>query len=190
MILVYSQSFIIHNAITYLCKKTNITNVFCFNDRVQFLTAATLLNHGWIVLDTVITKADDISWIHGKLRMRDKEENIYYIIKPKRLEKFYSIYVNTLSSIHDLLDFIRITQVNNAACGSVSLAENLYREINATLCNAYKDLLMHEKKGASGRSLYILKHGHKVYLNRRYQLKRKLKLQSMQELNSLMVMLK
>lgn len=189
MILIYSRSHIVHTAISYVCKEMDEPNIYCFSDRVKFLTTASLLDQAWIIMDTIASKKDDIVWLHGKLLNRVKEGDIYYLIKPQKLDDIYSIYLNTICSVQDLVEFIRMTQAKKVSAMPLSLAENLRRKINATLCATHLELIRHESIGPAGRCVYVHKYGNKAYLNRRHHLNKKLKLETLQEYYCMMFML-
>jgi len=183
MIFVFSRCYIIRNAFLFYAKEKGHGCIHVFSDRFRFLTASTLINEATLILDTVCSPIQDIKWLHSKIVSRVGVDKIYYIIKSQAIGGVLGVNEKVISKLNDVCELLS----NSKSHKSKSLNEALVEKI--TSHPAYQDFLSYELNAQSGREEYIKKHGRKNYLDRRYQLCRKLKFETRLEYETLFLML-
>lgn len=189
MILCYSRSYFIRNAVFNLAQEEGAVNVYCFHERVRFLACATLLNDAKIVVDTFETPIADIIWLQSKLRERLPDLKINYLANSVKSISNHSLNFNVLSDLQGVRVFLRPGKISHCSDIYRSLQEAIKKELKNTLCYAYRELLQFECVEVVGRENYIAKYGKRCYLNRRYQINKRLRFDTRQEYNSLLIIL-
>lgn len=186
MILFFSRSFISHAAIKEMGDSVDAGNVFCFDNRVEFLACATILTHASLIVDTVTTPLSDIHWLVTKLKVRKLNGSLYFIVRPEwQAEKPTQepALIRTLLDLHYVIKYAKDTS------SDICLKGALMHSLNEKLSVSYQELIGCEISGDESREHYISVHGRKSYLNRRYQLKTKLNLKTLHEYNHILLMI-
>ena len=186
MILFFSRSFISHAAIKEMGDSVDAGNVFCFDNRVEFLACATLLTHASLILDTVSAPLSDIHWLVTKLKVRKLNESLYFIVRSEWQSDKPTQEPALIRSLLDLHYVIKYAKDTPAETG---LKGALMHSLNEKLSISYQQLIDCEINGEESRENYISLHGRKSYLNRRYQLKTKLNLKTLHEYNHILLMI-
>ncbi|WP_156315599.1 hypothetical protein [Kluyvera genomosp. 1] len=189
MILFYSKSFVNINAFNNLAHDLNLSNVFAFTDRVRFLTCATLIRDATYIIDTVSAIPGDVNWINQYLSTRVKPERIHYIAHPAILKNSYSSYVNTITTLVELRKKLVKIQKEKYSLPNRPLSQHVKENVRRRLGAGYYNVVLHEQSTPEERDRYISTHGQRAYLNRRYQISRKLNLRTLQEYRSMIMLM-
>ncbi|XXN66314.1 hypothetical protein ACRQ84_19185 (plasmid) [Enterobacter ludwigii] len=182
-LLVFSRNFAISQAVTSLTSASG--KIFYFDNRLEFLVSATVLNNSYILIDTIGENSEDIRWLYHRLAARELLRLTYFIAPDNNKENIYLKFfrlVTTLKDLKQLCDRVSKYRVAESPC---VLKDVLYQRLSTRLSNDHLNFLLRVYDKST--SQYRIRN--KCENNKNYYVRNRLALGSGLEMKQLILLL-
>lgn len=182
-LLVFSRNFAISQAVTSLTSANG--KIFYFDNRLEFLVSATVLNNSYILIDTIGENSEDIRWLYHRLAARELLRLTYFIAPDNNKENIYLKFfrlVTTLKDLKQLCDRVSKYRVAESPC---VLKDVLYQRLSTRLSNDHLNFLLRVYDKST--SQYRIRN--KCENNKNYYVRNRLALGSGLEMKQLILLL-
>jgi len=159
--------------------------IFYFDNRLEFLVSATVLNKSNMLIDTIGENSQDIRWLCYRLAARELLRSTYFIAPESNKDNVYLKdfqLVTTLKDLKQLCD--RVTRYR-AAESPCLLKDILYKRLSTRLSSEHLNFLLRVYDKSTGQ--YRIRN--KCENNKNYHVQNRLALGSGLEMKQLILLL-
>lgn len=182
-LLVFSQNFSMRQAVTSLTPANG--QVFHFNNRLEFLVSATVLNNSYILIDTIGESSDNVRWLYYRLAARGLLR-LTYFTAPESIEKnVYSKLFRLITTLKDLKHLCDRTCKYRVAGRPFALKEVLHQKLSTRLSDEHLNFILKIYDKSTGQ--YRIRN--KSDLNKCYYVQNRLALGNGVEMKQLVLLL-
>ncbi|MEJ5048068.1 hypothetical protein [Pantoea nemavictus] len=182
-LLVFSRNFAMRQAVTSLTSANG--KIFYFDNRLEFLVSATVLNKSYILIDTIGENSEDIRWLYYRLAARELLRLTYFITPENNKENVYLKsfrLVTTLKDLKQLCDRVSKHRIAESPC---VLKDVLYQKLSTRLSGDHLNFLLRVYDKST--SQYQIRN--KCEINKNYYVRNRLALGSGLEMKQLILLL-
>ncbi len=182
-LLVFSRNFAMKQAVTSLTPANG--KIFYFDNRLEFLVSATVLNNAYILIDTISENSEDIRWLYYRLAARELLRLTYFIAPENNKANVYLKSFRLVSTLKDLKQLCDRVSKHRAAESPCALKDVLYQRLSTRLSHDHLNFLLRVYDKST--SHYRIRN--KCENNKNYYVRNRLALGSGLEMKQLILLL-
>ncbi|WP_258458752.1 hypothetical protein [Enterobacter sp. RIT418] len=182
-LLVFSRSFAMRQAI----KTLNSANreIFYFDNRLEFLVSATILDKSYILIDTIGESSENIRWLYYRLAARGLMRLTYFIAPEDNAENGFLKFFRLVTTLKDLKQLCERASKHRANENPCVLKDVLYQRLSTRLSDDHLNFLL--KVYDKSTSQCRIKN--KYEINKNYYVRNRLALGNGLEMKQLILLL-
>lgn len=182
-LLVFSRNFPMRQAVTSLTSARG--EVFYFDNRLEFLVSATILDKSYILIDTIGENSENIRWLYYRLAARGLLRLTYFIAPEDNTENVFLKFFRLVTTLKDLKQLCERASKYWTTESPCVLKDVLYQRLSMRLSDDHLDFLLRVYDQST--SQYRIRN--KYETNKNYYVRNRLALGNGLEMKQLILLL-
>lgn len=182
-LLVFSRNFPMRQAITSLTSARG--EVFYFDNRLEFLVSATILDKSYILIDTIGENSENIRWLYYRLAARGLLRLTYFIAPEDNAGNVFLKIFRLVTTLKDLKQLCERASKHRTTESPCVLKDMLYQRLSMRLSDDHLNFLLRVYDEST--SQYRIKN--KYETNKNYYVRNRLALGNGLEMKQLILLL-
>ncbi len=182
-LLVFSRNFPMRQAITSLTSARG--EVFYFDNRLEFLVSATILDKSYILIDTIGENSENIRWLYYRLAARGLLRLTYFIAPEDNVGNVFLKIFRLVTTLKDLKQLCERASKHRTTESPCVLKDMLYQRLSTRLSDDHLNFLLRVYDEST--SQYRIRN--KYETNKNYYVRNRLALGNGLEMKQLILLL-